>query len=125
MVDTSLYFSTAYHPQTDGQSERTNQIIEAAARHWGVAVHPGDIKRWPTMLPALQMALNSTKKKSTGFSPHMLLYGVELRHPWNLLRQAVDTVNRDHGLAIRLDADHSASNCTRQDPRPNWVGSWV
>ncbi|KAJ5675356.1 hypothetical protein N7462_008253 [Penicillium macrosclerotiorum] len=103
-VKTTLYFSTAYHPQTDGQSERTNQTVEAAARHW-VAMHPERIAEWPDMLPALQMALNSSRKRSTGYSPHMLLYGMELRQPWTLARQATD--GRDNALAAKLDAEHS------------------
>lgn len=78
MIQTKLLFTTAYHPQTDGQSERTNQTAEIALRH-AVATHPDE--DWPNLLPALQAALNSSVSATTGHTPHKLLYGYELRHP--------------------------------------------
>lgn len=62
LVDTKLLYSTAYHPQTDGQLERTNQTAEIALRH-AVFMNP-DVD-WTSLLPAVQMALNSSVKDAT------------------------------------------------------------
>lgn len=101
LLKTDLLFSTASHAQTDGQSERTNQTAEIAFRHW-VAVHRKE--DWPTGLPALQLSLNATVKPTTGFSPHFLLYGIDLRAPWNLLQQADPPFDK---LVARAEAEHS------------------
>jgi hypothetical protein len=70
---TRLGMSTAYHAQTDGQTEREN-------RTWAEAVRSfvgDDQKDWDTHLPLLELALNSTKQSSTGESPFMMMYGRE------------------------------------------------
>ena len=46
-----LLYSTAYHPQTDGQSERTNQTVKIALRFYFDTLI--DIKRWPEILPRI------------------------------------------------------------------------
>jgi len=99
LIHTRLLFSAAYHPQTDGQSERSNQTLEVALRY-AIATHPG--VEWTDHLPALQATLNGSLSVSTGYSPYQLLYGMELRQPWSLLRQSPSPV-----LAMRADAEHS------------------
>ena len=74
-MNNELFFSIAYHPQTDGQSEHSNRIAEIALRHW-VATHRGQDE--DDKLPLFQMSLNAGVKASTGYTPHMLLYGIEL-----------------------------------------------
>ena len=75
-LGTHLAFTTAYHPQADGQSERTNQTAEIMIRHWA-AVHPGgDLE---AALPGFQATLNSSVSIATCYSPHKLLYGIDLR----------------------------------------------
>lgn len=91
----------ASHPQTDGQSERSNQTFEIGLRHW-VAAHPDE--PWTRAVPCLQMAFNSSEKKATRYTPHRLLYGIELRQPLSLLRLS-RTV--DDTLITRADAEQS------------------
>lgn len=56
-TNTRLFMSKAYHPQTDGLSERKNQTVELALRHgYHIAEHPDD--QWIDILPALQWNLN-------------------------------------------------------------------
>ena len=70
-----LLYSTAYHPQTDGMSERTNQTVEIALRHY---IHTApDPASWPDMLPKLQAGLNSASSTTTGKTPYDIAYGFE------------------------------------------------
>uniref|UniRef100_A0A8R7TPT6 Integrase catalytic domain-containing protein n=1 Tax=Triticum urartu TaxID=4572 RepID=A0A8R7TPT6_TRIUA len=70
---TKLLYSTAYHPQTDGQSERVNQFMEMYLR---CAVHdtPHQWRRW---LPSAEFWYNCSFHSSLGCSPFKALYGVE------------------------------------------------
>lgn len=68
-VKTSM--STAYHPQTDGGTERTNQTLEVAIRIY-CAENPGS---WAKMLPQFEFALNNRAHSVTGRSPFELLMG--------------------------------------------------
>ncbi|PHJ17393.1 retrotransposon nucleocapsid related [Cystoisospora suis] len=63
--------STAYHPQTDGQAERTNQTIEQMLR----CAILGDDSKWADLLPLLEFAYNSSVHTSTKATPFELLYG--------------------------------------------------
>ena len=60
--------STAYHPQTDGQTERANRTLEDMLRAF-VNTHHDD---WDVFLPAVEFAYNNSKQASTGFSPFFL-----------------------------------------------------
>ncbi|KAG3158903.1 hypothetical protein PC128_g21410 [Phytophthora cactorum] len=57
--------STADHPQTDGQTERVNRVVEDILRSL-CAEAP---RRWSEMLPLVEFALNNTVHASTGFTP--------------------------------------------------------
>ena len=58
-----LLFSSAYHPQTDGLSERSFQTVEIALRY--LIMENLDLD-WNTALPALQAKLNNSVNASTG-----------------------------------------------------------
>ena len=72
-----LNLSTADHPQTDGQTERVNQVLEDMLRAY-VSKRQSS---WEDYLPILEFAYNSAKHVTTGFSPFMLMYGFQPRAP--------------------------------------------
>lgn len=63
--------STAYHPQTDGQTERMNQVIEAYLRCY-INLQQDN---WVEMLPQAQLQYNSSVTESTGVTPFYANYG--------------------------------------------------
>src|SRR5712672_1562465 len=63
--------SSAYHPQTDGQSERTNQSLEQYLRLY-CGTHQKD---WAAWLPLAQYTRNSWPNASTKKSPYELILG--------------------------------------------------
>lgn len=70
--------STARHPQTDGQSERANRVVEEMIRHY---INPS-LTDWVDHLPMLEFAYNSSVQASTAASPFYLNYG---HHPLSVL----------------------------------------
>ena len=83
LLKVDLLFSTAWHPQTDGQSEKSNEIAEIALRHFILTVPHGE---WPKTLPQMSAALNnSTKYSSTHLASTEVLFGFKVREPLDLL----------------------------------------
>jgi IS30 family transposase len=70
-MDTKLNFSSAYHPQTDGQTERTNQILEDMLR--ACALKYG--KSWDKSLPYAEFSYNNSYQASIKMTPYKALYG--------------------------------------------------
>ena len=71
LAGTKLAMTTAYHPQADGQSERTNRTVEATLR---IMVLESGV-RWVNLLPTVEFAHNSCVNLTTGKFPSDLLYG--------------------------------------------------
>ena len=63
--------STAFHPQTDGLTERQNQVLETYLRTFADA----EQAEWANMLPMAEFAYNNATHSSTGASPYYLMYG--------------------------------------------------
>ncbi|GJP56798.1 hypothetical protein CLOM_g15845 [Closterium sp. NIES-68] len=74
LLGTKLAMSFAYHPQTDGQIERLNQIVEQLLR----AACKDEISKWDLHLPVLEFAYNNATHAATGQTPFFLCY---VRHP--------------------------------------------
>ncbi|WVZ49538.1 hypothetical protein U9M48_000886 [Paspalum notatum var. saurae] len=70
-LDTKLRFSTAYHPQTDGHTERTNQILEDMLR--ACAIQYGT--SWDKCLPYAEFSYNNSYQAGPKKSPFEALYG--------------------------------------------------
>jgi transposase InsO family protein len=78
--------STAFHPQTDGQTERLNQTIEAYLRSF-VNYEQDD---WVNLLPMAEFAYNNSVTTATGLSPFYANYGF---HPTAANPSAIGPLN--------------------------------
>jgi hypothetical protein len=76
-LDTRLNFSSAYHPQTDGQTERTNQVLEDMLRACALK-HVGS---WDKSLSYAEFSYNNSYHASLKMSPFQALYGRKCRTP--------------------------------------------
>eukprot|EP00253_Pinus_taeda_P035992 PITA_35992 len=76
-LGTQLNFSTAYHSQTDGQTERVNQVVEDMLRAY-VMQQP---TRWEEYLHLVEFAYNNGYHTSTQMSPFEVMYGRKCRTP--------------------------------------------
>jgi hypothetical protein len=76
-MDTKLNFSSAYHPQTDGQTERTNQVLEDMLRACALK-HGGS---WDKSLPYAEFSYNNSYQASLKMSSFEALYGRKCRTP--------------------------------------------
>jgi hypothetical protein len=83
LMDTKLNFSSAYHPQTDGQTERVNQVFEDMLRACALKNN----QSWDTCLPYAEFSYNNTYQESVKMTPFEFLYGRKCMTPlfWNEL----------------------------------------
>ena len=71
LMGIKLKMSTAYHPQTDGATERANRTITQMLRQCVDTKQ----KDWVSKLPAIQFAINSARSETTGYAPFFLNNG--------------------------------------------------
>nr|GEY94567.1 putative reverse transcriptase domain-containing protein [Tanacetum cinerariifolium] len=76
-LGTNLDMSTAYHPQTDGQSERTIQTLEDMLRACAIDFEKG----WVNHLPLVEFSYNNNYHASIKAAPFKALYGRKCRSP--------------------------------------------
>ncbi|KAK8928694.1 hypothetical protein KSP39_PZI017549 [Platanthera zijinensis] len=76
-LGTDLNLSTAYHPTTDGQTERVNQILEDMLRCY-ILDYKG---AWDEHLPLVEFAYNNSYQESLKMAPFEALYGRRCRTP--------------------------------------------
>ncbi|ETP38248.1 hypothetical protein F442_14088 [Phytophthora nicotianae P10297] len=73
LVGTRLKMSTASHPETDGQTERANRVLEDVLKSFATS-----FKSWSSFLPMVEFALNNAVHSSAGLTPFFVNHG---RHP--------------------------------------------
>lgn len=76
-LGTKLLLSTAYHPQTDGQSERAIQILEDMLRACVLDFRGS----WEDHLPLVEFAYNNSYQSNIQMAPFEALYGRPCRSP--------------------------------------------
>jgi hypothetical protein len=78
-MGTKLIRSSAYHPQTGGQTERVNQILEDMLRACVLTFS----KKWDECLHLAEFSYNNSYQTSIQMSPYEALYGRKCRTPLN------------------------------------------
>ncbi|GJV61815.1 putative nucleotidyltransferase, ribonuclease H [Tanacetum coccineum] len=87
MVNTQLNFSSAYHPQTDGQTEVVNKSLGNLLR----CLLGDHVKAWDQKLCQAEFAHNHVVNRSTGFSPFQVVYSAQPRGPLDLMTPRVSS----------------------------------
>jgi hypothetical protein len=99
-LGTHLMFSSAYHPQTDGQIERTNQILEDMLRACALQDKLG----WDKRLLYAEFSYNNSYQDSLKMSPFQALYGRNCR---TLLHWDQPDERQVFSLDILLEAEEN------------------
>ena len=76
-LGTRLHFSSAYHPQSDGQTERVNQILEDMLRACCLDFQTS----WVDLLPLMEFTYNNSYQSTIQMAPFEALYGRKCRSP--------------------------------------------
>lgn len=116
-LGTTLTMSTAYHPQSDGQTERANRTLEEMLRS-RINFQQSD---WDEHLAAAELAINNSKQASTGFTPFYLNYGQEVKMPLDQaiagLRPSNNPETADRIRRLQADLVLARSNIERAQQR--------
>jgi hypothetical protein len=119
LTGTTLKMSSAYHPETDGQSERVNQCLEGYLRCFAHACPT----KWMQWLTLAEFWYNTSLHSALGKSPFEVLYARSPRHlgitnaslctvpdlqTWLNERQLMQDLLRQHLERVRLRMKHNA-----------------
>lgn len=96
LLKTSLNMSSAYHPQTDGQTEVVNRSLGNMLR----CLVGDNLRSWDSLLCQAEFAHNHAHNRSLGFSPFKVVYGVLPRGP--LALSTPPQPGEFHGRALEL-----------------------
>ena len=86
LIGTRHAVSSAYHPETDGQTERVNRVLSEMLRHYTNARYD----EWDLQLPLCEFAHNNAKSSTTGMSPFFVCFG---KHPLTPISAVMEAAN--------------------------------
>ncbi|KAJ4971910.1 hypothetical protein NE237_005009 [Protea cynaroides] len=81
LLGSALHFSTSFHPQTDGQTERVNNLLEIYLRHFVSA----NQKDWAKLIDVAQFSYNLQNSETTNQSPFEVAIGQQPLTPHTLM----------------------------------------
>jgi hypothetical protein len=90
-LDIQLHFSSAYHPQTDGQTKRVNQILEDMLR--ACALQYG--RSWDKSMSYAEFSYNNSYQESLKMAPFDMLYCKKPRRKFIWLGRTFESRNQD------------------------------
>jgi hypothetical protein len=93
-----LRLSTAFHPQTDGQTERVNQVLEQYLRIF-TSYNQDD---WSTLLPQASLAYNNSIHSATKFTPFYSNFGYHPRWVNELVSSNTTEIPEGHRIASSI-----------------------
>ena len=115
-LDMKLHFTSGYHPEGDGQTERTNQTLEQYLRIF--CNYQQD--NWYTLLPLAEFAYNNTPSATTGISPFFANKGY---HPNLTVHPERDLASsRAKDLVVDLDELHQELKATIAEAQLRYQG---
>ncbi|GKC45074.1 reverse transcriptase domain-containing protein [Tanacetum coccineum] len=132
-LGTNLDISTAYHPQTDGQSKRTIQTLEDMLR--ACVIDFGS--SWDCHLPLVEFSYNNSYHASIKAAPYEALYGQKCRSPvcWSevgdsqftgpeLIRETTEKIVQIKNRLLIAQSRQKSYTDRRAKPLEFEVGEW-
>jgi transposase InsO family protein len=108
LLNITSAMSTAFHPQTDGQTERMNHVLEDYLRHF-VSYNQSD---WSEKLDLAEFSLNNLHSTSSGVSPFFFIHGYHPR--FNTLTKASNRSSANTLVCDLQDIQESASSALQE-----------
>lgn len=131
VFEVTQHHTSSYHPNTNGTVERQNGSIAECLRTY-CGQNQGN---WPTLLPSIMMALRkSPSMNTTGFSPFFMMFGEEMRLPFDVALQPKDSLPKNdktymkeflenlkmaHDIAKTAEAKQKEKDKVRHDNHSN------
>ena len=110
-LGTTLNMSTAFHPQTDGQTENANKTLEVMLR----SRVDFDQEDWDEHLAAAELSINNAVNATTGYTPFYLFYGREATLPLDLAIAGLTAARQNPAAAEELARWHQALRFARDN----------
>ena len=103
LFNTKLKLSTSFHPQTDGQTERTNRTLIEMLKNYVNHYQ----NNWDENISSLEFAYNNSTHSTTGFSPFFLTYG---RHPTTPTTHRIVEAHEELNIAAAAFVENILTN---------------